>query len=113
MPRAEIVQRPLHAKLAQLLDVVLQLRIVRQRLALGDFQDQLRAFAADGAEQTPHVVDEPMARQVRATDIDTEMIARPQAQLRQVGGDQAEDVPGQIADHAVVFGQGMKMSGRT
>lgn len=54
-----------------------------------------------------------MARQVRATDIDTEMIARPQAQLRQVGGDQAEDVPGQIADHAVVFGQGMKMSGRT
>lgn len=34
------------------------------------------------------------------------MIARPQAQLRQVGGDQAEDVPGQIADHAVVFGQG-------
>ncbi len=60
LPRAEIVQRPLHAKLAQLLDVVLQLRIVRQRLALGDFQDQLRAFAADGAEQTPHVVDEPM-----------------------------------------------------
>lgn len=38
MPRAEIVQRPLHAKLAQLLDVVLQLRIVRQRLALGDFR---------------------------------------------------------------------------
>ncbi|KFF35635.1 hypothetical protein G039_0310325 [Pseudomonas aeruginosa VRFPA01] len=65
----------------------------------------MRTVAADGAEQAPHVVDESLASQVRTADIDAEVIARPQAQLRQVGSDQAEDVAGQVADHAIVFSQ--------
>ena len=113
MAGAEIVNGHAHALGAQRVDVAAGAAAVLDQAALGDFQHQQRLARGRRGDEGTSVRHQILAGQVLRRDVHAHMKARRRVPFAHVALDQAQQMLGQLDDHAFLLGRRDEDVGRT